>query len=181
MRRRPGSPPILELLTSDYERGFGMTTKDELTADEWRTVLEGPTSAGLIVITATRGGMFRETLAMSKAYAEARAQHGQSALLDEIVSTKPKADHTRYGSVSELRENGLRHVREAVAVLESKATADEVDQYRRFVVSLTHRVAAAHREHGQSVSPAEQQAIEQIAEALGTSATAEETARPGTE
>lgn len=151
-----------------------MTTREELTDDEWRSVLEGPTSAGLIVITAARGGMFRETIAMSKAYAEARAQHGQSALLDEIVSTKPKADHTRYGSMPELRENGLRHVREAVAVLESKATAEEVDEYRRFVVSLAHRVAAAHREHGQSVSPAEQEAIELITEALGTPAEAAE-------
>jgi hypothetical protein len=144
-----------------------MTTKGELTDEEWRSVLEGPTSAGLIVITAARGGMFRETIAMSKAYAEARAQHGQSALLDEIVSTKPKTDHTRYSSMAEVRENGLRHVREAVAVLESKATAEEVDEYRQFVVALTHRVAAAHREHGQDVSPAEQEAIDQIAEALG--------------
>ncbi|MEU4220833.1 hypothetical protein [Actinoplanes sp. NPDC026623] len=149
-----------------------MTTRSELTDDEWRSVLEGPTSAGLIVITAARGGMFRETIAMSKAYAEARAQHGQSALLDDIVSTKPKADHTRYSSMAEVRENGLRHVREAVAVLQSKATAEEVDEYRRFVVALTHRVAAAHREHGQDVSPAEQEAIDQIAEALGTPATA---------
>jgi hypothetical protein len=151
-----------------------MTTKAALTADEWRAVLEGPTSAGMMVITAAQGGMFRETIAMSKAYAEARAQHGQSQLLDEIVSTKPKADHTRYGSVLELRENCLRHVRDAVAVLQGKATPEEVDEYRRFILALAHRVAAAHREHGQSVSPAEQEAIDRITEALGAPATTEE-------
>jgi hypothetical protein len=43
----------------------------------------------LIVITAAHGGTFRETIAMSKAYAETRAEHGASELLDEIVSAKP--------------------------------------------------------------------------------------------
>jgi hypothetical protein len=151
-----------------------MTTRAALSADEWTSVLQGPPTAGMIVITAAHGGMFRETMAMSKAYAEARAMHGQSELLDEIVAAKPKADHTRYGSVEQFRDSGLRHLRTAVAVLESKATADEVDQYRRFVVSLAMRVAAAHREDGQSVSPPEREAIERIAEALGTPATAEE-------
>jgi hypothetical protein len=151
-----------------------MTTKAALTAEEWTSVLEGPPSAGMIVITAAHGGMFRETMAMSKAYTEARAMHGQSELLDEIVGAKPKADHTRYSSMLELRDNGLRNLSTAVAVLENKATAEEVDEYRQFVLSLAHRVAAAHREDGQSVSPAETEAIERIAEALGAPMTAAE-------
>jgi hypothetical protein len=92
---------------------------------------------------------------MSKAYAEARAEHGESELLDEIVSAKPRMDHTRYLSAEELRDNGLGHLRDAMALLESKATAGERDDYRRFVLTLASKVAAAHREHGQSVSPAE--------------------------
>ena len=66
-----------------------MTTKADFSPTEWETVLEGPPTAGLMVITASRGGMLRETVAMSKAYAEARAQHGESELLDEIVAEKP--------------------------------------------------------------------------------------------
>jgi hypothetical protein len=54
-----------------------------------------------------------------------------------------------------------------MTLLESKATAEERDDYRRFVLSLASKVAAAHREHGQSVSPAEEQAIQQITAALG--------------
>jgi hypothetical protein len=145
-----------------------MTTKAAFSTEEWKSVLEGPPSAGMIVITAARGGMFRETFAMSKAYAEARSQHGKSELLDEIVAAKPEADHTRYHSTEELRDNGLQHLRAAVALLESKAAAEEVDDYRRFVLTLAKKVAAAHREDGQSVSPAEAEAIEQIAAALGT-------------
>ena len=145
-----------------------MTAKAAFSPDEWKTVLEGPPSAGLIVVTAARGGMIRESIAMSKAYAEARAQHGESELLDEIVSAKPTVDHTRFHSVDDLRNNGLAHIRDAVAVLESKAAPGEVDGYRRFVLTLAGKVAAAHREDGQDVSPAEAGAIREITTALGT-------------
>ena len=146
-----------------------MTTKDAFSPEEWKVVLEGPPTAGLIVITAAHGGTFRETIAMSKAYAEARGEHGDSELLDEIVSAKPKLEHTRYHSPEELRDSGLGHLRDAMALLGSKATAVECDDYRRFVLALADKVAAAHREHGQSVSPEEAQAIQQITEALGAS------------
>jgi hypothetical protein len=145
-----------------------MTTKTAFSDEEWRSLLEGPTSAGMIVVMAARGGMFRETIAMSKAFAEARSAHGHSELLDEIVAARPKADRTRYRTPQELRDNGLQHLTTAVAVLETKATAEEVEGYRRFVLTLANKVAAAHREDGQDVSPAEAEAIDQIAAALGT-------------
>jgi hypothetical protein len=145
-----------------------MTTSAAFSAEEWKGVLEGPPSAGMIVVTAARGGMIRESIAMSKAYVDARAQHGESELLDEIVAAKPQTDHTRYHSADELREHGLKHLRDAVALLESKATTEEVDEYRRFVLTLASKVAAAHKEEGQSVSPAEAEAIRQITAALGT-------------
>ena len=144
-----------------------MTTKAAFSPEEWEVVLEGPPAAGLMVITAAHGGTFRETIAMSKAYAETRAEHGDSELLDEIVSAKPKVDHTRYHSPEELRDAGLGHLRDAMTLLGSKATAQERDDYRRFVISLANKVAAAHREHGQAVSPEEAAAIQQITEALG--------------
>lgn len=144
-----------------------MTTKAAFSPEEWKVVMEGPPTAGMIVVTAARGGTFRETIAMAKAYAEARGEHGESELLDEIVATKPEVDHTRYHSAEELREHGLGHLRNAVAVLKSKATAEELDDYRRFVLTLAGKVAAAHREHGQAVSPAEAEVVQQVTEALG--------------
>jgi hypothetical protein len=145
-----------------------MTGKADFTAEEWDTVLEGPTSAGLIVSTAQRGGSFREILAMAKAYTEARKGHGESELLDEIVSHKPEVDRTRAHSPEELKEHGLQRIRDAVALLTQKATPQELDDYRRFVVSLAERVAGAKSEEdGQSVSDSEKAAIAEIAEALG--------------
>src|SRR5215218_151575 len=100
-----------------------MTGKADFTPEEWELILEGPPSAGMIVVTAQRGGSFRESIAMAKAYVEARRQHGESELLDEIVAAKPERDHTRYHSVEELKQHGLQHLRDAVELLERKATA----------------------------------------------------------
>ena len=147
-----------------------MTSKSDFTAEEWKLILEAPPSAGMIVVTAQRGGSFRETIAMAKSYVEARQQHGKSQLLDEIVAAKPERDHTHYHSPEELKQHGLQHLHESVVLLESKATQEEVEEYRRFIVTLSHRVAAAHREHGQEVSKPEQAAIDDITEALKVSA-----------
>ena len=147
-----------------------MTTKADFTPQEWELVLEGPPSAGMIVITAEHGGTIRETFTMAKAYAEARKLHGQSELLDEIVSAKPAIDHTRYHSPDELKEHCLAHLRDAVALLGTKATPQEVDDYKRFTVNLAEKVAGAHREHGhgdQPISDAEQAAVSAVAGALG--------------
>jgi hypothetical protein len=146
-----------------------MTGKAAFTEEEWKTILEGPPSAGMIVVTAGRGGTIRETLAIGKAYAEARQQHGRSELLDEIVAAKPEIDHTRYHSYEELKQHGLQHLRDAVEVLGQKATPDEVDDYRSFVLMLAEKVAAAHREDGVEVSPSEQSAIGEISASLGAS------------
>ena len=147
-----------------------MTGKSDFTQEEWQVVLEGPPSAGMIVVTAQRRGTFRETIAMAKAYVEARQHHGESELLDEIVSAKPEIDHTRYHSAEELKEHGLQHLRDAVALLERKASPEDLEDYKRFVLNLADKVANAHRENGESVSPAERAAIEEVAASLGAAA-----------
>jgi hypothetical protein len=146
-----------------------MTGKADFTQEEWELVLEGPPSAGMIVVTAQRGGAIRETFAIAKAYVDARQQHGQSELLDEIVAAKPERDHTHYRSVDELKQAGLQHLREAVELLERKASADEVEGYRSFILTLADKVANAHREGDADVSDAERSAIDEISASLGSS------------
>jgi hypothetical protein len=146
-----------------------MTKRADFTEEEWDAVAEGPTSAGMIVSTAQRGGTFRESFAMAKAYAEARKEHGESELLDELVSGKPDMDHTRAHSAEELKQNGLQRIRDAIGVLEQKATPEELEDYRHFVNSLANRVAGAKAEEGdQPASEAESAAIAEITGALGS-------------
>jgi len=144
-----------------------MTGKSDFTEQEWDTVLKGPPAAGLIVASAAKGGTFKESFAIAKSYTEARQQHGASELLDAIVSAKPEVEHHAYHSYDELKNAGLGQLRDAVGVLETKATPDEVNDYRRFVLTLSDHVANAHREHGVAVSESEQAAIADITSALG--------------
>jgi hypothetical protein len=140
-----------------------MTGKSDFTEEEWKTVLEAPPSAGLLVIASDRGGSIRETFSMAKAYTEARKEHGESQLLDELVSAKPEMDHTRYHSAEELKEGTTKHLKDAVELLKSKATPEELEEYKKFIVGLANRVAEAHK----GVTDVERSAIEEIEAALG--------------
>jgi len=144
-----------------------MTTQSGFTDEEWKLVLEGPPSAGFLVVTASKGGMFRETFAMSKAYVEARAEHGDSELLDAVVASKPKVDRAASGSTEAARDHALGLLRDATALVAAKATPEELSDYRRFILVLADKVANAHREHGDAVNDAERRAIESIRTAIG--------------
>jgi len=141
-----------------------VTGKSDFTEEEWKQVLEAPPSAGLLVIAADRGGSIRESFSMAKAYTEARKQHGDSELLDELVTAKPEMDHTRYHSPEELKEACLGHITDAVGLLKAKATPEELDEYKRFIVGLANRVAEAHK----GVTDVERSAIGEIEAALGS-------------
>lgn len=141
-------------------KGTQMTTKADFKPEEWDLVREGPPTAGMVLLMAEKGGSIRETWALAKTYAEARKKLGESELLDALVSEKP--DMKRYGSAEELDEVGLGRLREAVVLLEEKATTGEVGDYKRFVLDVASRVAEAHKEEGAAVSEAERNAIEKV-------------------
>jgi hypothetical protein len=142
--------------------------KADFTAEEWHVVVQGPPTAGLIVVTAQRGGTFRETFTIAKSYAAAAKLVEEGELLAEIVSHRPELDHARFRTPQELREHGLQHIRDAVALVEAKAP-DDLATYREFTIALARNVADAHRERGNddARSDAERAAIDEIAAALG--------------
>ncbi len=148
-----------------------MTGKSDFTAEEWELVAQGPASAGLIVVTAQRGGVFRETLALTRGYVEARQAHGQS----EPSSTRSSRPSPSSTTLATARRESCASTGCSISVtrlplLEQKATAEELDSYRRFTVGLAEKVANAHREEGaDAVSPKERAALDQITEAVGTS------------
>jgi hypothetical protein len=145
-----------------------MAAKADFTEEEWELLREGPATAGMIVLLASGGGSFRETWALAKTFAEARQQHGASQLLDELVDEKP--DVPRFGSAEEAEQQGLARLGSAVALLEQKATADDVEGYKRFALEVAERVAGAHKEEDEAVSSEEREAIAKIGAALNAGA-----------
>ena len=150
-----------------------MTGKADFNAEEWSTLAEAPLLAAMRVAASERGGTFRESLAVARAYADARRHQGDSELLDAIVASPPTLDP------NELRETGGdvagaagARLTEAVGVLAERATAEEREAYGQFVLTLAEAAASANREGGfagiggKPVSAAEQAALDDIRRTL---------------
>jgi len=116
-----------------------LTKKADFNAEEWSAVLEGPPIAGMMVITAERGGTLRESVSMGQAYLEARKQQDAGELLDDLLAARPELDPKRFSSPDELRTKGLERLREAVALLDSKADAGEVEAYQALCAGSGHQ------------------------------------------
>ena len=139
-----------------------MTAKSDFSDEEWKVIVEGPPTAGMILLTADSGGTFRETFALARAYTDARREHGESELLDELVAAKPEFDRHRYKTTADLHDTGLEQLGKGVALLRAKASPEETEAYRKFVLTVATNFAAAHKEKGEQVSPKEQAALDEV-------------------
>jgi hypothetical protein len=142
--------------------------KASFSADEWTVVTEAPLLAGARVAAAERGGTLRERLAIRRVYAAARELRGESALLDELVASSPSMR-----AAAEPAAASNERLRAALAILERKATAEDVDAYKGFVLAVVQTVAEALREGGfagiggEEVTKREQAALDEIGALLG--------------
>ena len=144
-----------------------MTSKSEFDADEWERVARAPALAGVMVALADRGGTIRESLALGKAYTAAK-RDGGSELIEQLVASPPSLDPKSAGQADQIPEQ----IREAVRIVAEKATPEEAEEYRQFVLRLADVVAHAHKEGGvlgiggKEVSPEEQAALDQLSSTL---------------
>lgn len=149
-----------------------MTEKAAFNAEEWEKLLEAPALVALRVIVADRGGTVRESLSLGRAYAAARGSE-DDGLLKEIVSSAPHVDPEGLKDPAALDARAKASVHEALSLLESKATPEELEAYRRFVLNVAQTVARAHREGGflgiggKEVSASEQAVLDELAATLG--------------
>jgi hypothetical protein len=146
-----------------------MTTKASFNAEDWALVTTAPALAGLLVASSEAGGNLRESVALSRAYAEARTRE-PGELLEDVLTTAPSLDPaTRPKSPEDIRALALDELRKAVRVLDRVAEDDELVEYKRFVYTLAQEVAQAHKEGGflgiggTPVSEKEQAALDAIA------------------
>ena len=148
-----------------------MTTKSEFNGDEWERVARAPALGAVTVMLADRGGAIRESLALGKAYAAARSEGG-SELIEQLVASPPSLDPESVKQPDQIPER----IREAVRTVEQKATPEELEDYRQFILRLADVVAHAHKEGGvlgiggKEVSPEEQEALDRLSTTLQGSA-----------
>lgn len=153
-----------------------MTRKADFNAEEWSTVVEAPMLAGMRIVTADRAGTIRESMAIGQTYQAARQREGKSELLDELVASPPAMSPGQVGSAEQLESMSDERLREALRLLDEKASLEEVDAYKRFVLTLAETAARAHKEGGflgiggKEVSEKEQAVLDDLAGVLGLDA-----------
>ena len=102
------------------------------------------------------------------AYTEARQAHGGD-LLEALVSSPPEIDRDKMQNLEGLEARVDAVLRDALALLDQKATPEETDAYRQFVIGVADTVAHAHREGGflgiggKEVSEREQAVLDHLA------------------
>lgn len=145
-----------------------MTSKADFNAEEWSTVVEGPVLAGVRVVAAGRGGAIRESLAMAQVYAQARRSQGESELLDALVSSPPAVNPQQLQGAGDIAALSTERLREALRLIGEKGSPEDVEHYKRFVVSVAQAAAEAHKEGGfigiggKQISAEEQAALDEI-------------------
>ena len=148
-----------------------MTTKSQFNAEEWDRVTQAPALAALRVMLADRGGVIRESIALGKAYAEARRDAG-GELIEGLVTSPPQLDPSSMGQPDQLREQLPERIRAAVQTVEEKATPEEAEQYRAFILRVADVVANAAKEGGvlgiggKPVSEQEQAVLDELGREL---------------
>jgi hypothetical protein len=113
----------------------GLTSKSDFTEQEWEVLREGPPIARPACGDRLEQGTFRESRALATSFAEARQQHDESEVLDSLVAEKPKSQAKRHGSSQELEQQGWSAFARPSGCWSKKASADEVEAYRRFTLA----------------------------------------------
>jgi hypothetical protein len=171
-----------------------MSSKADYSAQEWSELRQGPALAGIHTLLADSGGTVRESMSIAKCYGDANERWWGGSrprgLVDELVAEGPELDRAAFGTLpdqarpDQVARLGLDRLRNAVSILKDKATPDELEDYRAFVLALARRVAEAHKEGaflgigGKRVSEREQAALDEVAEALGADGAAPDAAAP---
>jgi hypothetical protein len=139
-----------------------MATRADFTDEEWKTMQEGITGAGMFVSLVDRGffDSFKEASALASHLREAH-EHSDSVLIRDLA-TGHERPFGMSDSPQEIEQNTVAAIHQAVALLEAKSPED-LPAYRQLVMDVAQSVAEAAKD----VSPQENQAVESIRAALG--------------
>ncbi len=141
-----------------------MATKADFTDEEWKAMQEGITGAGMYVATIDRGffDSLKEASALAHHLRDAQ-QHSDSALIRDLATGHDKP-FGMTASPQEIEQGTVAMLEQAVAILEAKSPED-LPAYKELVLELAQSVAEAAK----GVSPLENQAVDRIRGALGSS------------
>ena len=159
-----------------------MTTKADFTDEEWARLERAPIVAGFAISLADPGGPIeavKESMATIKTVTEAARSGASGELVDAVAkSVAEKAGH-RHSPLGDFKPKGalagqqiLDELRAVNELVSAKATPEEAEQFRAWLLEAAQRAADAAKEggfmgfHAQRVSEGEQQMLDKLREVL---------------
>jgi hypothetical protein len=163
-----------------------MTTKADFTNEEWARLERAPIVAGMAISLADPGGpieALKETGATVKTVLETARADGKSELVTSVAkSVAEKAQH-RQNPVGDFKPRGpqareqiLEELSAVNELVTQKATPEEAEEFREWLLTAASRAAEAAKEGGflgfkaERVSEGEERMLAQLREVLSAPA-----------
>ena len=158
-----------------------MGVKDNFTGEEWAGLLRAPMLAAYAVAGAApskREDFVREMAAVAEGVVEGERRAAKDSLLGAVIADiLANAEDERRGqtekvSPDEVKSRALATCRAAAAALETKVSPGEAYEYKRWVLVVAEKVAAAAKEGGlfgfggEQISASEVATVNEIGEAI---------------
>jgi hypothetical protein len=160
-----------------------VTTKSDFTEDEWATLVRAPIVAGTTITIADPGGpieVVKETSAVVK-FATGSSSEQRDDLVGEVAREMRGLVEERKNPVGDFRPRGtlagkevLDELSRANEIVTAKATPEEAQAFREWIMECAQRAAEAAKEGGfmgfraEQVSQGEKDMLAQLRSALGT-------------
>jgi hypothetical protein len=160
-----------------------MTSKTDFTDDEWTRLKRAPFLAGMAISLADPGGpieAFKETSATLNTVLAAVGDSGRGELVEAIAGDVRDEARERKSPLAGFKPSSgatagteiLDELREANRIVSEKATADEAEAVREWLLAVAQAAANAAKEggfmgfHAERVSEGEQKMLDQLGRAL---------------
>ena len=158
-----------------------MGIKDKFTPDEWKSLLKAPMLAAYAVAGAApsrQEDFIREMAAVAEGVVEGEHRAAKDSLLGEVIADiVANAENDQRGqteklSLDEVKVRALATCRAVASALQTKVSPEEAYEYKRWVLVVAEKVAAAAKEGGlfgfggEQISASEVATVNEIGEAI---------------
>jgi hypothetical protein len=159
-----------------------MTTKADFTDEEWTRLERAPLVAGMAISFADPGGpieALKESMAAVKTIVETARSGGEGEFVDALAKDVAAKAQKRENPLKGFRPRGgmageeiLDELRAVNGIVTEKATPEEADAFRKWLLDAAQRSADAAKEGGflgfnaQRVSEGEQKMLDKLHEVL---------------
>ena len=161
-----------------------MTTKADFTEDEWATLVRSPMVAGAAITLADPGGpieVVKETSAVLKFVTGSESEE-RDDLVGEVVREVRGLAQQRTNPLGDFKPRGALAAKQIIdelsranEIVTVKATPEEAEAFRSWIMECAQRAADAAKEggfmgfHAERVSQGEKDMLAQLRSALGLS------------